>query len=114
MTHDITQWTDEALDTLNYPEQPEWMSMLDLYPSNFQGYRGEYGGYFNGGRYSYEFELPTITYETAYCPHLAEIPSVPDGGIHTGLLMALCVGLVIVQNWANPELSDAVRSYDLL
>ena len=83
------------LDNANYPYEPEWMSSV-LNPANFQGYRGEYGGYFNGGRYSYEFEVPTITYEMAYCPHLEVINepiSVSEAG-ETLVMMALALTVV--------------------
>ena len=85
------------LDNANYPHEPEWMSSV-LNPANFNGIRGEYGGYFSGGRYSYEFELPEITYETAYCPHLAVSPkSIPDTGSTGFMFIAVLVGMAVLK-----------------
>jgi hypothetical protein len=80
--HDITTWTDWELDNANYPYQPEWMSST-LNPANFQGVRGEYGGYFSGGRYSFEFVTPPVVYETvqaAINPPSTPPSTVPDYG----------------------------------
>jgi hypothetical protein len=94
ITHDFITWTDWELDNLNVPYEPEWMS-TGVNPANFMGIRGEYGGYFSGGRYSFEVVTPEITYEDAYCPHLSS--SVPDGGSTLLLgMVALCL-IVLAQ-----------------
>lgn len=99
--HDITTWTDWELDNLNYPYEPEWMSSV-LNPANFHGYRGEYGGYFNGGRYSFEFVLPEITYELAYaCPNPPTIDpvSVSDAGATGIILLATVATLAVLKRF---------------
>lgn len=95
LPYDIEHWTDWQLDNLNYPYEPEFFGTR-LVSDNFDGYNGLYGGYFNGGRYSFEIELPPVSYPTYSYEQVGPEPPVKqpvtDNGATVFLLAAtLCI-----------------------
>jgi hypothetical protein len=101
--YNLDYWTDEQLDTANYPyDSTEWIGNT-INPDNFLGVNGYYGGLFSGGRYSFDQVLPEAMYprplvypgviEQEVGPEPPVYQNVPDLG-STALMFTACLLLL--------------------